>query len=400
MAGVTSTSDNAPLAPVPAVRRACLWAAVLSALVIFLWTAARVRYSCDGNWTSPFFTGAAQAVPPELAAGLYRVPGAGYDGQYYRFLAHDPFLQRDYARYVDAPRMRFRRILIPAAAWAVALGRPRSIDGAFLALEMLFVALGVYWCARLLARRGLSPWWGLLYLAVPATMASFDRMLTDGPLAALFAGFLLAVEEQRWRRAWLFATLAALTRETGLFLIAALVADRLLARDWRRAAAFTSAAAPAFAWFAYVAMRVAPEAPVRIFAIPVWGILRRFFWLRPYPDPSIQLLLRVTDFLAVLGLALSIVLAARWLWRSPLPCARTTAVALFIALALILGAPGHMSEPFGFARPVSPLLVWVMLEAAARRRWLALAPPLMVSLAVALVFAQPLLDVARGVFGG
>ena len=46
-------------------------------------------------------------------------------------------------------------------------------------------------------------------MVVPATLASFDRMLTDGPLTALFAGFLLYCEEQRWTRVWVLALLAA-----------------------------------------------------------------------------------------------------------------------------------------------------------------------------------------------
>ncbi len=371
--------------------------AILAVVLVFGWTAARIHYALGGNWTAVFCTGANFIVPPDLDAGTYRFEGAGYDGQFYRYLAHDPGLQRGYFRYVDAPQLRFRRVLVPLAAWALALGQRAWIDPAYIAVEMLFVGLGVYWCSRLLARRGRSPLWGLVFVVVPATLASFDRMLVDGPLAALFAGFLLYCEEQRWTRVWVLAMLAALTRDTGLLLAAALVTDRLWRRDWRRAAWFSLSAGPAVAWYAYLAAHLPRDGPVTILAIPAWGLLRRLFWLRPYPDLRVQLLLRVTDVLAVLGLAVSIILAARWIrnrgWGPVTLCA-----GFFACLALVLGAPSHMTEAFGFGRPVSPLLLWIMLEAVSRKAWPALAPPLLVSLSVSLVFARPFVEVMKGLF--
>jgi hypothetical protein len=367
-------------------------------LLVFVWTAARIHYAFGGNWTAVFCTGKIFRVPPDLAAGTYRFEGLGYDGQFYRYLAHDPFLQKGYSRYVDAPQLRFRRLLVPLAAWLFGFGQSHRIDGAYIAVEMLFLGLGGYWCARLLARRGRSPLWGLLFVVVPATLASFDRMLVDGPLAALFAGFLLYCEEERWTRVWVLAMLAALTRETGLLLSAALVTDGLWHRDWRRAAWLASSGVPAAAWYGYLATSLPHDGPVTVLAVPAWGLLRRMLWLRPYPDPRLQLLLRVTDFLAVLGLAISIILAVRWLLESRLGPV-TLCVGFFAALALVLGAPGHMIDAFGFARPVSPLLLWIMIEAVSRKAWNALAPPLLVSLSASLVFANPLVTVLKGLLG-
>lgn len=381
----------------PAPRKSAA-IAVLAAVLVFAWTAARVHYVFAGNWTALFCTGAYFPPPPDLASGTYLFNGGGYDGQFYRYLAHDPFLQNGYFHSVDAPQLRFHRILVPLAAWAFALGQRAWIDGAFLFVEMLFLAIGVYWTAGLLARRGRSPCWGLLFVLVPATLASFDRMLVDGPLVALFAGFLLYCDEERWGCVFIVAALAALTRETGLLLVAALVADRLWRRDWRPAASFASAALPAFAWYLFLAFRLPPDRPPVILAPPAWGLVRRLFWLRHYPDPRLQVLLRVTDVLAVLGLAICIVLAACWLLkRSVGPV--SLSVALFVALALVLGAPAHMVDAFGFGRPVSPLLLWIMVEAVSRKAWTALVPPLLVSFSVSLVFAHPLLIMARAIVG-
>jgi hypothetical protein len=372
--------------------------AILSVLAVLTWTAARIHYACDGNWTAVFCTGTKSHVPPDLDAGTYRFESGGYDDMFYRYLAHDPSLQKGYYRYVDAPQRRFRRLLVPLAAWALGFGRRDWIDGAYFAVELLFLALGAYWCARLLVRRGRSPLWGLLFLVVPATLASFDRMLTDGPLTALFAGFLLYCEEQRWTRVWVLALLAALTRDTGLLLGAALVADRLWRRDWRQAAWFAASGIPTVVWYGYLAMRLPPDGPAFMFGIPVWGTLRRLLWFRPFPDPVVQLLMRVTDFLAVLGLAISIILAVRWLLQRDLAPA-TLCVGFFAALALVLDSPSHMIEAFGFGRPVSPLLLWLMIEAVSHKKWSALAPPLLVSLSVSLVFARPFLAIMKGVLG-
>jgi hypothetical protein len=372
--------------------------AVLAALLVFGWTAARIHYACGGNWTAVFYTGQDLPVPPELDAGTYRFTGTGYDGQFYRYLAHDPFLRKDYFRFVDAPQMRFRRMLVPEAAWLLGFGRRDWIDGAYIAVEMFFVGLGAYWCARLLVRRGHSPLWGFLFVVAPATLTSFDRMLLDGPLTALFAGFLLYCEEKRWTGVWVVAMLAALTRDTGLPLVAAMAIDRLSHRDWRRAAWFALSGLPAAAWYAYVAVRLPHDRVLSILAPPAWGMVRRLLWLRPYPDPGLQLLLRVTDVLAVLGLAISIVLAVRWLVRlgfGPV----TFCIACFAVLGLIFGSPTHMQDAVGFARPVSPLLLWIMIEAVSRRQWSALVPPLLLSLSISLVFGKPLVAIAKGVLG-
>ncbi|MGO4883607.1 MAG: hypothetical protein ACLP59_22725 [Bryobacteraceae bacterium] len=379
-------------------RDACALA-VLAALAVFAWTAARIHYAFAGNWTAVFCNGAEFPVPPDLAPATYRFPGYGYDGQFYRYLAHDPFLKKGYFHYVDSASLRFRRMLVPMAAWLLAFGQSKWIDGSYIAIELLFIALGVYWSARWFQRRGRPPAWGLLFMAVPATLASFDRMLVDGPLTALFAGFLLYCDEGRWNRVWLIAMLAALTRETGLLLAAALVLDRLLDRDWRRAARFAVSTIPALAWYAWLSAHLPRELYLNHLLLPGWSLLRRLFWLRSNADPLTRVVLEVTDLLAVTGLILSLALAIVWILkcrRSPV----TLSISLFAALAIALATlPGYMDDPFGFTRPISPLLLWIMLEAGARKKWIALAPPLLESVSVSIVFIRPFLAIVRGVRG-
>src|ERR1700688_4786121 len=99
-----------------ASRGVCICTATVAVLLVFVWTTLRIHYVFGGNWSALFCTGSEFPVPPELAAGTYRFPdAAGYDGQMYRSLAHDPFLQKGYTRYMDSPQIRARRILVPLA---------------------------------------------------------------------------------------------------------------------------------------------------------------------------------------------------------------------------------------------------------------------------------------------
>jgi hypothetical protein len=374
-------------------RRDCALVALLAMALVLAWSAVRVDFLNGGNWTALFCTGETVRLPPELDRATYRAPLGGYDGQYYRLLAHDPLLTKNYAQYVDAPQFRFRRCLVPMLAWVLALGQQRWIDSAYIVVEMLFIALGAYWCARLLVRRGRSPFWGLLFVAAAGTLASLDRMLLDGPLTALFAGFWLYCEEERWTRVWVLAALAGLTRETGLLLPAALVAGRLYRRDWRGATTFASSAIPSLAWYGFLAAQLPAGRTLAEVGLPVWNLLQRLLIFRTYADPIGQTVLRTLDFLAVAGLMVCLILAALWLPKRPFGPV-PVCVALYAGLALLLGPP-VMIDPFAFGRVISPLLLWIMIEAVGSKKWAALAPPLLVSLNVSLVFVRPAITIVQ-----
>ncbi len=99
------------------------WAAVCAGSV-FAWQTLTVNANYDHDYSALFYTGSYITMPPAVAAeGTFRIPNdAGYDGQFYHFIAHDPFLRDDTARFVDNPRVRWRRILVPLTAWLLAFG--------------------------------------------------------------------------------------------------------------------------------------------------------------------------------------------------------------------------------------------------------------------------------------
>jgi hypothetical protein len=363
---------------------------------VALWLAALIHVDYGDNWSALFCIGEHAPMPLQLAPGAYRWKGAdGYDGQYYRYVAHDPLFRKGYAQFIDAPRIRYRRILIPGLAYLLAFGRSQWIDAAYIVLELIAVGLGVYWSSAYLAMRGRHPLWGILFVLMPGALSSFDRMLADGLLTALFVGFLYYSETQAWNKAYAVTVLAGLTRETGLFMAAGAVAFWLFRRQFRRALLFSTAVAPAFLWYAFVSSHTAPGEPLEILAWPGVGLVRRIFTLLAEPGYPLNAL--VVDTLSLVGLIVCIPLALHWIWHGPLSAGGLTIV-LFAGLALVLGSPSHLTESYGYSRPVSPLLAFVALQAIACGAWTALAFPFFVCLSVGLrvISIVRIMDILRG----
>src|SRR5512147_1236944 len=159
------------------LNRSSLAVALLAVALAFGWQALTVHLNYGGNWSALFCAGGKIAVPPSLASeDLYVFPNStGYDGQFYRFVAHDPFLQTEIRKYLDDQRVRYRRILVPLLAWLFAAGQNGTVDAAYRAVILLFVFLGAWWLSRYAVLRGAAPAWGLAFLLVPGTIISLDR---------------------------------------------------------------------------------------------------------------------------------------------------------------------------------------------------------------------------------
>jgi hypothetical protein len=146
------------------------------------------------------------------------VDGAGYDGQLYYFLALDPANARSYMdSQFTPPAYRYTRIVYPLAARLLALGQPRLVPYALIALNWLAVGAGTLLLGLWLRRRRLTPWLALLYALCPGTFAAVGHDLAE-PLAFAFVALAVVLYDARGPRRWLWAGLAfaaaALTRET------------------------------------------------------------------------------------------------------------------------------------------------------------------------------------------
>ena len=390
----------------PARRGSCLAAGLLAASLAFAWQSATVRFNYAGHWTALFCTGAKAAVPPQLdSERIHTFSGStGYDGQFYHYVAHDPLLQGNLSRYMDAPEWRYRRILVPALAFLLAGGQARFVDAAYYFVVLLCVFLGAYWLSRFALLRNRSPWWGLVFLAVPAAVISLDRMTVDVALAAMAAGLLVYAESGPVWRVWTLLAAAALTRETGLLLVAGFCAHGVLHRKWVRSLIIAAAPLPAFGWYLYVQSRaiVEPDPTYIQHAGAHWpGEALWFAITHPasYPfAPPLLLILRLLDYAGLAGALLAVALAL-WIGLRRPASAVEIAAALYALMALVLGAATGWIEPYGYTRTLSPLVMILAARGLATGAWWLAAPLALMAARVLVQLGPQIAGILRGLSG-
>ena len=377
---------------------------------IALWWALVVHFTYGGAWNGLYCTGYAIRMPEWLESRepVYRMAGpVGYDGQWFHVLVHRPLAFREDARYMDAPRLRVQRILLPLSAWLLAFGRFEWVDPAYFALILVWLGAGVWWTARLAELRGASPLWGLAFLALPSSMSSIDRMLSDGPLVAAAAGFFCFAETRRWRAAWLLAMLAPFIRETGLLLAAAACLVSLQQRRWRMLAAWAMAPGPFLVWL--YSLRDLPGSLSFHWKGFFASAIRQVVQPAGYPfEPWVRWTLQGMDLASLAGFLAAVFLSLRLFWRnrrrfdSERAFCRTTG-AIFSAAALVLVhlEPRHAWDDFySYGRVFSPIFLVLLLEGLEKGRpaapLAALAP---VTARMAMQFVSPAWRILRGLAG-
>lgn len=384
--------------------------AVLAALCVAAWWALAVDFAYQGKWNALYCTGSGVHLPEWLEGReqVYRVIGpVGYDGQWFHVLAHRPLEFRENARYFDAPRLRVQRILLPLSAWLLAFGRFEWVDPAYYTLMLLWLGAGVWWTARLAELRGASPLWGLAFLALPSSMSSIDRMLSDGPLAAAAAGFFYFTETRRWPAAWLLAMAAPFIRESGIFLAAAACLVLLQQRRWSMLAAWSIAPAPFLIWL--YSLRDLPGGTPFYWKGFFASAVRQVTQLTDYPyEWWLRWLLQGMDLASLAGFLSASVLALIVVWRRRPEYALPQSMmwwtgALFGAAALALAQfePRYAWDDFySYGRVFSPIFLVLLLEGLERGRPatpLAVLAP--VTVRMGMQFVSPAWRILRGLAG-
>jgi hypothetical protein len=380
-----------------------VWFALAAVLCGAAWQALTVHYNYGDNWTALFHAGANYfALPTALRSEhIYRFPDSyGYDGQNYHYMAHDPFLRRGFQPSIDAPRFRYRRILVPMSAWLLAGGQDRWIDRSYVVVIWVCVFLGALWTGLIALERGGHRAWSLAFLLLPAVLVSVDRLTVDVALAALTAGVVYYIDRRKWFSTAALCALACLVRESGLLIPLALTAWCAIERRWQRAAGVAMSIVPAVAWYLYIGLHTAPAGPDDLVsAIPFAGIVSRLGHPVAYRFGfAMNALVTILDYAAVAGMVAAIVYCAAN-WRRLARQADGAIAFLFVALIAVVSSPAVWEHAYAFARGYSPLLLIVALDEFRSRSRLAVLPVAMIAPRIALEMAPQFLGIVRGITG-
>jgi hypothetical protein len=335
--------------------------------IAFLWQLMLVYGLYNGNWTSLFHHGREQRVPPLSVFQDRYIFKTAYDGQEYRIVAHDPFLQRGFEKYLDVPAARYGRILIPALAYFGGLGSDTAIDAAFIAIILIFAGLATYWGARLANFYGYHSSWGMLALFIPGALSGVERCTVDISLIALTLAFgLYLLTGEQWKL-YVVIALAPLARETGFALPLGCMVVEAWHRRWRRAAWFATALLPGIAWTLFVRSNVSIPNVQHLTLIPMdglWASLLHPIMLEGYRASA--WIATVLYYLAVAGAFWAIYLVVRH-FRSNAKTPAGWAMFAFTLVAVFAHADGLWLLVYHFGRALAPLLVLLFLEGLRRK---------------------------------
>ncbi|MGH7775728.1 MAG: hypothetical protein ACREPI_00915 [Candidatus Dormibacterales bacterium] len=219
------------------------------AFAFLLALALRVGAADGFRYLRPIQAGREFARPGVLLPGQRPLPRAGYDGQFYFYIAEDPFLGRPATAASLDNTLRYRRILYPLLAWAVSGGRRSLVPYALVAINVAAGAALVALCAWFAARNRRSPWWALTLAVFSGVWISVFLDLTEPLQLLLLAAGMVAGSAG-------LLLLSALAKETAA---AALVTEFLRGaarRDVGAAARAAAALAVLAGWALFVALAV------------------------------------------------------------------------------------------------------------------------------------------------
>jgi hypothetical protein len=268
-----------------ALRRVVGWArsqrflyVLLVLLCVYGWAISRYAGRFEHKVSALICMGDHFCPPEKLPAGTFIFRnGVGYDGEFFYFMARDPFMNRGWSAHVDAPSYRYQRILYPLLVWAFSLGQPALIPLMLVLVNLGAVAAGTWFVARMLRHGGMSEWYSLFYAFQSGFLLAVFRDLCEPVALALAVGCLFFYGRGKWGWAAVFLSLAILARETMAVLIPLLVLDGLcFKREPRKALLLLAPLAPFALWQLFVSLRLGTPTWVegqRNFGVPLAALI-------------------------------------------------------------------------------------------------------------------------------
>jgi hypothetical protein len=298
----------------------------------------------------------------------------GYDGQFYAQLAvaGNPF-DPELRTALDAPAYRSKRILLPALAHVVGLGRPSWVLNVYAVSNLLcwlvLAALTARWWFPPTDLQNLLRWTGTLFSA--GMVVSVTRSLTDAPALLCVACGVRWLETERFKLGSCALALAGLVRESSIIYATALIPTHDAGRAvWgRRGLAIIAVIAPTAVWGSMLVLHFRGSGSVeQAFGLPFASLIGKVrdiaaLW-RLHGFASID-----NELWAVLALTVQCAFIAlyrrpqRHWWRIG-----ATSSLLFV----VLGPAVWEGTPSAAARAVLPLTLAFNVLVPRTRAWLVL----------------------------
>ncbi len=188
----------------------------------------------------------------------------GYDGMFYYYIAHDPFIRTDlYKSFMDGwTAYRYQRIAYPLAVYVLSFGIREIIPYMMVIVNVLAVALGVFFCAKIAEFYGRNPFYALAYAAIPGLILAVTRNLTEPmQMACIVGGIYFYVCRENNLVSALLLAVAALAKDTAMLVpFAFFVMEIFKNRRVRQAMIFILPPLLYFAWRAYAVSMIGDSA--------------------------------------------------------------------------------------------------------------------------------------------
>lgn len=193
---------------------------LLTAMVSLYTMTTYMKGPLDGNFDHYLMQadrwGVPQALKERGVTPLYLDDwNAGWDGQFYYYIANDLFAQKDTAQHIDADAYRYQRVGIPALSKLLSLVMFQDWVSPFTyyLTHFLLILMGTAAGAHFFAANGVPAYWIIPWSIGMGTQITLLNGLPDGAADALLIMAMVASYQKRY---WLYSiavTFACLSRE-------------------------------------------------------------------------------------------------------------------------------------------------------------------------------------------
>lgn len=177
----------------------------------------------------------------------------GYDGQFYYYVAMNPFLEKGYFKNA----YRYQRILYPLLARYLAFGKENLFQYTFYLVNLIALAAGMYFFILILRQYSLHPAWSLFYGLSPASIMTVQYNLPSPVSMALIIAAVYFYTNRRIFLTTFLMALSFLTREDSIMvLLPLLIWDYQCNKKSGRIFLLASCLIPFFLWQLFITTKL------------------------------------------------------------------------------------------------------------------------------------------------